>query len=1015
MRNMILCTVILLTGFSTGLYAQTGTVEGTVTDGNTGETMPGVNVVVQETTSGTTTNADGEYSLEVDVGEVVVFSYVGYEPQTVQIDNGHLEEGLDVIMVSAVAAMDEMVVVGFGTQRRANVTGAVSTVSGEEIEQRPVTNTALALQGVTPGLTIMYEGGQPGEQSAEARIRGIGTLNDHSPLVLVDGVEQSLATIEPETIESISVLKDAASAAIYGSRAANGVILITTKRGAETGINISYDNHIGWQNRNFFPEPADKESWLRLENEAQVNAGGSPTFSEEYIQNVVAGTNPLQFPFADWEGGIFNDNALEHRHSLSVSSGGQTGRIFASMNYTDSDGIIQNFGYQRFSLRLNTDLFLSDNVTLVSNLLYRNRDVSGPGWPAQQIVQGLLHMNRNVVMRYPDGTYDLIGGQWNPHAMANHGETSRISNDIVGKIGLSWQITPALSVDGDFTVNTTGTNESIFQDGLQGMRNYFTGELTPVSGWFATPTLNERRFNETELSQRLYLNLAEDLGNHNIEALVGYEEIYNDTEQISAGRDNFFSNDLRSISAGDVANQSTGGYVAEWRIRSFFGRANYTFNDRYTLQANLRYDGSSRFGDGNRWGLFPSFSAGWRITSEEFMQSLETLSNLRLRASWGQLGNERLGTPGNVLSGLYRYLNTYNLNQGYQFGGAPVSGAAVTQAGNPAITWETTTMTNVGLDVGLFDDRLEIVAEYFWNYTDDILLDLPIPATVGVSPPTQNAAEVSNRGWEVAVNYRSVPRIDQGFQYSVGINFSDVVNRIESLRGAGPFYPDNFTVWAEGHSINSLRGFRSPGLYRTEEDFEQYPTVYNPNVTIGDIIYEDLNSDGSIDAALYPVGDQYIMGNEDPRYEFGVNFNASWRGFDFGMFWQGVLKQQHSLDGALNEGPNWQNFIPEIMARETFHPVRNPDGTWPLVTAGNTWNLVETDFWLQDTKYLRLKNFQLGYTVPQTLINSLRVYVSGENMLTFTPTELFDPETPRGRSQFFPHTRLISVGVNVRL
>src|SRR5690625_4467483 len=445
----------------------------------------------------------------------------------------------------------------------------------------------------------------------------------------------------------------------------------------------------------------------------------------------------------------------------------------------------------------------------------------------------------------------------------------------------------------------------------------------------------------------------------------------------------------------------------------FFGRANYTFDDRYSFQANVRYDGSSRFAEGNRWGFFPSFSAGWRITNEQFMQDVDFLSNLRLRASWGQLGNERIGT--NERSGIFSYLNSYNLGLGYQFIDGVAPAAAVTSAGNPDISWETTTMTNIGLDIGLLDDRVEIIGELFWNYTDDILLQLPIPATIGLGVPAQNVAEVSNNGWELAVTYNSAPPLDGGFQYSIGVNLSDAVNTTESLRGEGPFYPDNFTVWAEGHSINSLRGFRSPGLYRTEEDFEQYPTVYNPNVTIGDIIYEDLNSDGSIDAALYPVGDQYIMGNEDPRYEFGVNFNASWRGFDFGMFWQGVLKQQHSLDGALNEGPNWQNFIPEIMARETFHPVRNPDGTWPLVTAGNTWNLVETDFWLQDTKYLRLKNFQLGYTVPQTLINSLRVYVSGENMLTFTPTELFDPETPRGRSQFFPHTRLISVGVNVRL
>jgi hypothetical protein len=358
-------------------------------------------------------------------------------------------------------------------------------------------------------------------------------------------------------------------------------------------------------------------------------------------------------------------------------------------------------------------------------------------------------------------------------------------------------------------------------------------------------------------------------------------------------------------------------------------------------------------------------------------------------------------------------MNIYNLNQSYQFNGNVVPGAAVTDAGNPIITWETTTMTNIGLDIGFLDDRIEVIGEYFWNYTDDILLDLPIPATIGVNPPTQNAAEVSNIGWELQVNYNSKPRTDAGFQYSVGVSMSDVVNTIESLSGEGPFFPDKFTVWAEGYSINSLRGLRSPGIYRTQEDLNNYPATVNPNVGIGDIIYEDLNGDGQISQSFGENGDQYIMGNEDPRYEFGINFNASYKGFDFSMFWQGVLKQFHTLDGALMEGPNWQNFIPEIMAEETFHPDRNPDGTWPLVTAGNTWNLQESDFWIQDTKYIRLKNFQLGYTFNQPFLRNLRVFVTGENLLTFTPTDLFDPETPRGRSQFFPHTKKVALGMNV--
>lgn len=380
---------------------------------------------------------------------------------------------------------------------------------------------------------------------------------------------------------------------------------------------------------------------------------------------------------------------------------------------------------------------------------------------------------------------------------------------------------------------------------------------------------------------------------------------------------------------------------------------------------------------------------------------------MRLRASWGKLGNQEIG--------LYRFLNTYNLNQGYAFNDATVSGAAVTTAGNPVITWETTTMTNIGADFGFLNNRVELVGEYFWNMTNDILLNLPIPPTTGVGAPTQNAAAVSNNGFEISMNYHSPKRAGGGLEYSVGLNFSDVINTIEDLKGTGPYFPDKFTVWEEGYSMNSLRGLESPGIYRSQSDFDKYPATIVPNVKIGDIIYLDKNGDGVITQSLYPTGDQIVMGNEDPRYEFGINASATYHSFDFSMFIQGVMRQYHGLDGALMEGPNWQNFIPDIMARETYHPQRNPEGTWPLVTSGNSWNLQQSTFWIQDTKYLRLKNIQLGYTFkPKAYISSMRVYVSGENLLTVTPTELFDPETPRGRSQFFPHTKIVSAGLNIK-
>lgn len=993
--------------FQMNLIAQQSDINvgGTVTDMN-GVPFPSVTVQEQGTNNGVLTDFDGNFTIKVNsLQSVLVFSYVGMKTIQRTVDGNTI---MNVQMEEDAQALDEVLVVGYGTQTRAKVTGAISSVDGDDLAARPVTNTATALQGMSPGLTILNQGGAPGNEDIGIRIRGIGTLNNSSPLVLVDGIEQSLSSVEPQNIESISVLKDAASAAIYGSRAANGVILVTTKRGTVSGTTISYDAFVGIQNPSFFPEKADPESWLRLENEAQVNAGGSPTFSEEYIQNVVAGTNPLEFPFANWEEGIFNPDALMQQHTFSLSSGGEIGRVFASLNYSDTDGILINFNNKQATMRVNADLYASDKLTFKMNLLYRNGHFSRPGFTAQRLLQGLLHINRNVVMEYPDGTYDLVAGYWNPHAMAKEGETDRLDDDVVAQAGFEYDFTESLSLEGDVSYKLEKSGQSEFMNSLAGMKNYLTGEPAAVSGWFATNQLTETQNTVRELSQRLYLNYSNNFGNHEVQALAGYEEIYNQFKNVLARRQNFFNNDLRDLDAGGVKNQNVGGYNNEWRLRSFFGRLNYAFDDKYLFQANLRYDGSSRFGEGNRWGLFPSVSAGWIITNENFMEDFvdnTIINTIKLRGSWGQLGNQNIG--------LNRFRNTYNLNEGYQFGGVVVPGAAVTTAGNPDITWETSTMSNVGFDMTFLNNRIGLVAEYFWKYTDDILIELPISRTIGVNPPVQNAAEVSNNGYEISLNYQNEFRPDGGFNYSVGINFSDVINKIEDLKGAGPFFPDVFSIWTEGESMNSLRGLTSPGLYLSQEDLDQYPATLNPSVGIGDIIYEDVNGDGVISQSIYPGGDQIIIGNEDPRYEFGVRFNASYRGFDFSMFWQGVLKQQHLVDGAIPEGPAFQNFIHKEMAENAFHPVRNPNGTWPLVTAGNSWNIVKSDFWLADSKYARLKNFQLGYTVKQDVISKLRVYVSGENMITLTPTKLFDPETPRGRSQFYPQTETMSIGLNV--
>ncbi len=982
--------------------AQQNSITGKVTD-ESGQPLPGVTVVIKGTTTGTVTDMDGNYLISnIPEDATLVFSFVGMLTQEVEIGD---QTDINVTMAADVIGIEEVVAIGYGTMKKSDLTGAVSTVQGDELAKRiDATNTTSALQGLSPGLTIQNFAGEPGREDIRIRIRGNGTLNNSNPLVLVDGVERSLSTVEPTDIESLTILKDAASSAIYGSRAANGVILITTKRGSAGGTTVTYNYNIGFQNVLGFPEIADTKSWLELENEAKVNAGAPPIHSQEEIDNILAGTKPFEFPWTIYEDYIFHTNAPQQRHSVSLTSGGQNGRVFASVNYLDKDGIINNFNEKRMSARINSDLYITDKITASFNMNYMNHKSTGPGFTGQRITQGMEHINRDIVGKYPDGTYDLVGGSWNSIAMMEQGERILDRDEFSTQVGLEYKILPTLTFKGDVTLKSYGTHESTFMNSLQGMRNYVTGELVTVGGWFAVNNLSEEQRSTKEWSQRAYLNYNEKFGKHAIEATVGYEGIDNKYFRLDGYRQDFYNNDLRDLDSGASAGQSTGGGRSEWNLQSFFGRVNYAYDDKYLLQANVRYDGSSRFADGNRWGVFPSFSAGWRVSQEGFLADNEAITNLRLRGSWGKLGNQDIG--------LYRYLNTYNLGQGYAFGGASVSGAAVTTAGNPDITWETTTMTNIGFDLGLFNS-VEVTAEYFWNLTEDILLSLPIAPTTGVGAPTQNAASVSNNGYELSVKYYSPRKNNDGFQYSLGLNFSDVKNKIEDLKGTGPYFPDKFTVWQEGYSMTSLRGLKSPGLYK-EGDLAKYPAVINPQVKIGDIIYEDMNGDGVISQSMFPAGDQYIMADEDPHYEFGIIGEATYKSFDLSFFFQGVLQKWHTLDGAIMEGPNWGNMIVKEMAKETWHPVRNPNGTWPIVTYGNSWNLQESDFWLQDSKYIRLKNVQFGYTIkPSKYISNIRVYLSGENLLTLTPTKLFDPETPRGRSQFFPHAKIMSAGVNI--
>ena len=976
------------------------TVKGIVSD-ESGAALPGVGVKVKNTTVGTTTDTEGKYTINVpDENSVLVFSYIGFTTQEVAVNGRSL---VNVKMSGESTALEDVVVVGYGTQKKVNLTGAVTAVSGKEIAERPVSNAALALQGMAPGLSIVNNGGAPGADDLKIRIRGTGTLNNANPLVLVDGIPQSLSDVPPNEIESISVLKDAASASIYGSRAGNGVILVTTKRGVKEGVSVNYDNYFGVQEKIFWPESASPGDYLRLHNEAYENAGLPLPYTDEWIRNAEAGTEPLKYPFTDWLPPVFNNNAFQQNHSLNLSSGGKSGRVSLAINYLDRDGIIHKHNFERYSMRLNTDFYINTKLSVSADIMYRRRNYTGVGRSPQEILQSVLHAKQSVVGVYPNGSYDLVGSLRNTYAVINEsGFDNRISDDIVGTLGLKYDILKGLSLKGFLTLNNTSSENRLYQRKLE-MNDYITGEPIPVGEWWSRNFLREVRDKNMEPNYKLYADYTKDFNKHNIKVLVGYDEISNRYRSLGATRDNFYSNDIQEIDGGDPKNWTNYGSSSEWRLRSFFGRINYAFSDKYLLEGNIRYDGSSRFSNGKQYGAFPSFSAGWRISEENFLKDSKLISNFKIRGSWGQLGNQEIP--------LYRNVGVYSLNQGYNFNGNVVVGAAQTVAANPDISWETTTMTDIGLDLDFFDGKLSLVGDYFWRITSDILFALPIAPSVGIAAPTQNAAKVENKGWELSLNYKGSSKNNE-FLYQVGFNISDVLNKITDLKGTGPYYQDKFNIWQEGYSINTLYGYKTLGLYRSQSDLDKYPKI-NPQATLGDIIYEDVNKDGVVNSL-----DRVIIGNSDPRYALGLNLSASFKGFDVSMFWQGVLKAQSNLDGALIEGPDWENYTTADMVKNRYHETRNPNGTMPRVSYGNGWNIYVSDFWLQDTRYLRLKNFQVGYTLPAGLtkkakISKLRFYVSGENQLTFTNTKWVDPEFPAGRLQYFPQSKVLTAGLNL--
>lgn len=992
---------------------QAGICKGLVKDA-TGESVIGASVVVKGTTNGTITDFDGNFSLDgIKKGDVIVISYVGYQTQEIKWNGSPL----NVILKEDSKTLSEVVVVGYGTQKKANLSGSVAMVDSKELENRPIQNVSSGLQGLMPGVAITGTNGAPGQDAGKIRVRGIGTLNEAGPYILVDGIETgTLSAVDPNDIESISVLKDAASAAIYGSKAANGVVLITTKRGKTGQTKISYSGYLSFQNATNMIERMGSYEYASLLNQALEAEGMSKRFNDTELQKFKDGNDPL-YPDTDWYDLAYK-TGVQHRHNVNINGGSENVKYMASLGYLNQTGILPNAGREQFNARTNLDMKINKRLSARMNLSFIKNDYSDAssayyGGSSDQIIRQLNLIAPWIVARYDDGTWGTIS-DGSPIAWLDSGmKVNRDNYNFSGMAAVDYEIFDGLKL----------TLQGAYVNNLQNY-NYFQKYIKYNENKESDPSqLDERFYKWDRTNYDALLNYNKNFGKHNIKGLLGWHtEKYNYKYQ-KAVRKKFPNNELTDMNAGDASTQSNEGYTAELAMISWFARINYDFAGKYLLEANIRADASSRFAEGHRWGYFPSFSGAWRISEEAFMESAKDswLSGLKIRASWGQLGNQDALSGSN--NDYYPALNTYNLDSKYAFGGSLNSGYYQRKYRLETISWEKASTWGVGVDFTLFN-KLNGSLDYYNRKTTGIIMDVTVPKEFALDAYKDNVGSMRNSGIEINLSYNTkIGQVDFG----IAGNFSYNKNEILDLGGGDPNkYLDATDGYSQrnkvGEAMNSYYIYRADGFFNSQEEADAYTAKYgNPfgkTFKAGDLRYVDTNKDGKLTA-----DDREYCGSSDPKIIYGFNINAGWKGIDLSLMFNGAAGVKRLFDGYEVYG----NFSgdaahPVTIWRDAWTP-DNHDASMPRIfydtNSASSSRSVQSDFWLQDTSYLRLKNLQLGYTLPKGWLNSvgvenIRIYYSVENLLTFDKMKInIDPESTSQRLSSYPLLRTHAFGVNV--
>ncbi|TKG89625.1 SusC/RagA family TonB-linked outer membrane protein [Puteibacter caeruleilacunae] len=993
---------------------QVSKVNGTVKD-EAGEPLPGVSVVVKGTTIGITTDFDGKYTLDLPANaDILVFSFVGMKSQEIVLEG---QSVINITMSEDAIGLEEVVAVGYGVQKKVNVTGAVAAVNMDDVtESRPVTNISSALSGMAPGVFVTSSNNRPNNNgNASILVRGQGTLNNSAPLVIIDGVEGSFNSVNPQDVESVSVLKDAASAAIYGSRAANGVILITTKKGKAGKVSFDYSGQLSLQKvGETLNLVTDYATYMELYNEGKRNSGQGEQFSQAKIDEWRndAGKNPLKYPNTDWQDELF-ETGFMNQHNLSASGGTDKIHFHISYNYLDNPGVIDNSTYTKHSIRSNIESDVNKWLTFGVQLSGYTSDTEMGAGQLDGVFSYAQASTPGMVLKSPDGRFGTV----------NNSEDDPQSNNVVRNL---------YTTDGEDKANSIKTRFYAKLSPLKGLTlhgsyvyDYYDRKrvqkphFIPVWDFYSNTMVTDGvgRTSIKNHNWNTYRHFMDGYARYetsfvdnqlNFSVFGGASQEQYREDEFSAFRYDLVDPSLGVIN-GAVGESSTSGKQTEWAMRSFFGRMNLGWNDKYLLEVNLRADASSRFLSNERWGYFPSFSVGWRMTEEDFLSDVEWLTNLKLRGSYGSLGNNSVGD--------YDAISVYS-TRNYVLNNNTATGLAQGAIANANLTWESTYITDIGVDFGFLNNRLTGSLDYFDKVTKDILINLPAPDVHGTaSIPKQNAAQVSNKGFELSLGYRG--KVASGFEYGVSGNVTYVKNNVDKFKGDVASYSGDKQI-LEGRPVNEKYVLQFERIVQTDADVARVNEIIanaptdeqgnkmNPFAAFGkpekgDILFADTNGDGLINN-----DDRIMTGyNNLPKWTYGINLTAAWKGFDFGALIQGSVGARESFKNYNHSSSIRYGYqINADVADGRYYDgrnVTNDPASFPRLLESSLSgknNERNSTFWMYKKSYMRIKNIQLGYTVPTRVLNGIkldglskvRLYCSLENFFTFSDWPGLDPE-----------------------